>query len=324
MWPMPAVVCTAHTVLGLMENVRRGIYAWPSIARSAFVFDEIHSYSDRMFSYLLRFLSTFRGSPVLLMTATLPPRRRRELAECCSSRNGLETIEGPKDREMAKRYIVRKTNVSDAWEEVELLLKQRGKVLWVVNTVKRAMSLVTEAQNRKLPVQPYHSRYAYRDRLVRHRTVIDGFGRGEPAMLAITTQVAEMSLDLSADLLVSELAPVPAMIQRMGRLNRFAEIPEKIASVLFMAPESPHPYHGEELEAGEQWVNSLADGEAKSQDDLAHEFVRTSSANDKPDESAAKCEWLDGLWSSRKDVRAIEEAGYTIEVVRQEDLARVS
>ena len=28
-WPIPAVVCTAHTVLGLLQNVRRGLYAWP-------------------------------------------------------------------------------------------------------------------------------------------------------------------------------------------------------------------------------------------------------------------------------------------------------
>jgi CRISPR-associated endonuclease/helicase Cas3 len=64
-WPVPAVVCTAHTVLGLLENVRRGIYAFPSILQSVFVFDEIHAFSDRLFSYLLRFLEAFPDASIV-------------------------------------------------------------------------------------------------------------------------------------------------------------------------------------------------------------------------------------------------------------------
>jgi len=70
-YPIPAVVCTVHTVLGMLENVRRGLCAWPSLIRSAFVFDEIHSYSNRLFAYLLRFLTALPGVPNLAYDGNL-------------------------------------------------------------------------------------------------------------------------------------------------------------------------------------------------------------------------------------------------------------
>jgi len=197
-------------------------------------------------------------------------------------------------------------------------------VLWVCNTVARAMELVDKGIAHKLPIQPYHSRYRYRDRLKRHRSVIDGFRPGKPSVFAVTTQVAEMSLDLSADLLVSEVAPVPSMIQRMGRLNRYEEQPRGVCDALFVRPESMLPYGDEDLYGVEEWFQRVANGEPQSQADLAAAFVEVWSQESSPVAQVDYCEWLDGLWRSLKDQRAIEEAGYTVEVIRQEDLDSAS
>ena len=35
--------------IGLMPNNRRGLFLWPALAQSAFVFDKIHAYDDRLF-----------------------------------------------------------------------------------------------------------------------------------------------------------------------------------------------------------------------------------------------------------------------------------
>ncbi len=319
-WPAPVTVCTAHTVLGTLENVRRGIYAWPSFVRAVFIFDEVHAFSNRLFSYLLRFLKDFPGVPVLMMTATLPKERRSAIEEVCRGRGGVLTIHGPAEREAAMRYTLedRATDVASVWDTVMGVYKRGGKILWVCNTVKGAMEVFDQAESLGLKPEAYHSRYRYCDRLKRQRTVIDGF-RSPESMFAITTQVAEMSLDLSADLLVTEYAPIAAMIQRMGRLNRFDTIPESTCPAIFVRPKKAAPYEEEEVALATRWIARLADGKPKSQGDLAEAFLRIDEQNTTvlPIE---RCEWLDGLWYSQRDQRAIEEAGYTVEVVRTEDL----
>jgi CRISPR-associated endonuclease/helicase Cas3 len=49
LWRIPIVACTVDTVLGLVQNNRRGMFGWPALAQSGFVFDEIHSYDDKLF-----------------------------------------------------------------------------------------------------------------------------------------------------------------------------------------------------------------------------------------------------------------------------------
>ncbi len=319
-WPVPAVVCTAHTVLGLLENVRRGIYAFPALMQSAFIFDEVHAFSKKLFSYLLRFLVSFPGAPVLLMTATLPPAKRKALETACHRRGGLDVITGSPQRESAKRYVVRKCSLEEAWSQVQTCLAEGRKVLRVSNTVGRVMAALDRALDGGLPVHPYHSRYRYKDRLKRHRAVIDGFSRWKPPRLGVTTQVAEMSLDLSADLLVSERAPIPSMIQRMGRLNRFDEESKHLGTALFLEPENMLPYDEESLVGVDEWFHAVADGSPKSQSELANAFSEIASKKENLFEPVPYCEWLDGLRRTLKDQRAIEEARYTIEIIREEDL----
>jgi CRISPR-associated endonuclease/helicase Cas3 len=324
-WPAPAVVCTAHTGLGLLQNVRRSLYAWPSLIRSVFVFDEIHAYSPKLFSHLLRFLSVFRSQPVLLMTATLPPDRKRAILNVCEERGGIEIIEGPREREGAPRYILGRAPEEEVWSEIEKILSGGGKILWVLNTVDRAIERTMRAQQRCLPVEPYHSRFRYRDRVARHRKIVDAFRHSRLPLLAVTTQVAEMSLDLSADLLVTEYAPIYALIQRLGRLNRSEDIPAQAKKALFVRPENALPYADKAHENGfwapvENWLDNLADGSPKSQIQLAGAFSDVLTAEAGNFDLDTFCDWLDDPWSSLKDRHSLMEAGYTIDLVREEDL----
>ena len=156
-----------------------------------------------------------------------------------------------------------------------------------------------------LPVQPYHSRYRYRDRLARQRIVIDGFLPENPPMLAVTTQVAEMSLDLSADLLISEYAPVASLIQRLGRVNRFADEPSEIKPALFLQPENAMPYADKQEESSlwesvEQWLGEVATGVPQSQSDLAKAFVEATQKCDHAWKEPLFCDWIDDPWSTSK------------------------
>jgi CRISPR-associated endonuclease/helicase Cas3 len=284
LWSTPLVVCTVDTVLGLLANARRPICALPAILQAGIVFDEIHAFDDRLFGHLLVFLRNFPGLPVLLMTASLPQARLDDLR---AARPDLAVIAGPPGREELERYELRVGTTNDVWPLVAETLSRpdKNKVLWVRNTVDRANCVYAHARERfkNASVDVYHSRFRYEDRSKRHRRVIDRFGDSDQGALLVATQVAEMSLDLSADLLLTDEAPVSALIQRMGRLNRRATpenpIPPKPAIVCAL-PEGEHarlPYDQGDIDDSRRWVKALMHlGRPLSQKDLSDEFGRQS------------------------------------------------
>lgn len=95
-----------------------------------------------------------------------------------------------------------------------------------------AIAVYQQAKAEGLQPLLYHSRFRYGDRVKHHRAVVEAFKQDQP-VLAITTQVAEMSLDLSATLLVTQVADPAGLIQRLGRLN-----PDTVAMpvMLFFIP----------------------------------------------------------------------------------------
>jgi CRISPR-associated endonuclease/helicase Cas3 len=225
LWGTPLIVSTTDTVLGLVANSRRSVYSFPVLMQSAIVFDEVHAFDDELFGHLLVFLENFPNLPMLMMTASLPKERLRAIELV---RPDLYRVSGPPELEEARRYeppLVVATE-SLAWEHIRecLAAPDRGKVLWVRNQVSWAnrtyAQCFQELQNPRLFIGIYHSRFRYKDRVRIQRTVIDEFKRKNSPAILITTQVAEMSLNLSADLLVTDLAPIPPLIQRFGRLNR--------------------------------------------------------------------------------------------------------
>jgi CRISPR-associated endonuclease/helicase Cas3 len=320
-WSTLITSCTVDTVLGLIQNHRRGLYAWPAMAEAAFVFDEIHAYDDRLFAALLRFLTSCRGLPCLLMTASLPEARRAALEETLRGLGEtLDTVTGPADLEALPRY--QRLVSDDAWSVVEQTLNESGKVLWVVNTVDRALKLVDEAKTRGLAPLVYHSRFRYEDRVRQHGRVISAF-RAEGPVLAIATQVAEMSLDLSADLLVTDMAPIAALIQRLGRLNRRATptnlIPPKPFLVVEPGTEAPYKAqdHPNPFAPARKWLELLGMAPL-SQTDLAQAWVSLEEGDTlRPLESA----WLDGGFETTP--RHLRESMPGLMVMLEQDAAAV-
>lgn len=315
-WDVPITVCTADTVLGIIQNSRRSLYSSPAFMNAAFVFDEIHQYDSRMWGALLRFLEFFRGAPVLLMTASLPESRRQSLERLLGG--NLSTISGPSEHETLPRYRLRSSG-SHPWSEVQEVLEQGGKALWVSNTVSRCVEVGKEAEKRfpNLHIIPYHSRYRYCDRLERHNELIEAF-KGHGPVLAVTTQVCEVSLDISADLLVTDLAPIPSLIQRLGRLNRRATEATPPRDAVVLEAPSPLPYDKQDMKAARCWLKQLAD-KPVSQQDLAKAFEAMADENEETGGRAS--EWLDG--GKLTGQAPLREAGYTIPVVREEDTSQV-
>ncbi len=328
-WSTPMVSCTVDTVLGLIQNNRRGLYAWPALAGAAFVFDEIHAYDDKLFGALLRFLEALHGVPVLLMTASLPQIRLEILRNKCQKMGiGLVEIDGPKEIEEIPRYHRQGTiDNQDPLPAIQREYVRGGKILWVCNTVNRAMDAYDRAKVAGLEPILYHSRFRYEDRVQQHQQVIARFKEYEPqAALAICTQVAEMSLDLSASLLVTDLAPVPALIQRLGRLNRRANKGDPTCLFIVIEPVDEAgdpenlPYTAAELDSARRWLGVLPET-GISQLDLAQ--VWEVKIEDSKERRPAYCPsaWLDG--GPITNVLELREGSPGITVIQERDRQRV-
>jgi CRISPR-associated endonuclease/helicase Cas3 len=276
LWGKRYFSATVDQFLSFIEHDYGGLCLLPALADSAVVFDEIHSYDANMWNALISFLQHF-DVPVLCMTATLAPTRRTELARLLrvypddQERADLDDLEAA---ETHPRYHFEPVADEDAaFAQVVDAVKSGQRVLWVVNTVRRCQQLARRLGKVLDGVLTYHSRYKLADRQDRHRATVDSFlapASGEPRpAIAVTTQVCEMSLDLDADVLVTEHAPISSLVQRFGRANRHLRRgPAFRARILTYAPESNLPYERDDLDAAQSFLATYANRDA-SQRDLA-------------------------------------------------------
>uniref|UniRef100_A0A7V4LDL9 CRISPR-associated helicase Cas3 n=1 Tax=Desulfobacca acetoxidans TaxID=60893 RepID=A0A7V4LDL9_9BACT len=316
-WPQQVIACTVDTVLGLLQNQRRALFSFPALAAGAFVFDEIHNYDAKLFGALIRFITTFAGVPTLLMSASLPSHRLQLLQEVLGECLG-EIIKGDNRLETSNRYRLRwLPEPDDCWQEVKNYLEDQRKVLWVCNTVADAVAIYDQALSLTSSVQPllYHSRFRYRDRVEIQEKVLRQFRHSGPT-LVISTQVCEMSLDIDADILVTALAPFPALIQRLGRLNRRGhKDPAPCLIYDFSGPEN-RPYASRELIWARQALTGLFD-QPLSQRRLAQALEAIPLSENIKTYSA----WLDGVWES--DQRPLREGEAAITVILEQDLPQI-
>ncbi|WP_331735855.1 CRISPR-associated helicase Cas3' (plasmid) [Streptomyces anulatus] len=229
-----------------------------AVAGKVVVIDEAHAYDTYMSVYLDRVLEWLGayGVPVVVLSATLPARRRRELAVAYAGA-GPEA-EGFGEVEDASGYplvtcvapglppVVERPAVSgrggQVWLEpledgLDVLVERLGAelvdggcVLVVRNTVQRVLDTAKALRERfgDEVVTVAHSRFVDVDRAMKDAGLLDRFGppgrsgagRSVGPHIVVASQVAEQSLDVDFDLLVGDLCPVDLLLQRVGRLHR--------------------------------------------------------------------------------------------------------
>lgn len=214
----------------LSVPARQANVLYGSILSGALVFDEFHLLEpEKSFQTALHLL---RKSPwpVLIMTATMSKTLRRELCEIIA---GEEVVVGENDLPHIKsqRDTVKHISVEDMPLDGEVLADYLGeRTLVICNRVARAQK-VFEALDNVLSERGddrrrmlLHSRFLPEDRKDKEENVEAWFREGsdEHAVL-VATQVVEAGLDISCDVMHTEISPIDSFLQRIGRSARFAE-----------------------------------------------------------------------------------------------------
>ena len=224
----PVAVLTPYQLLRAAYRLPGYETVLTSVAGSVLIMDEIHAYDPGrlgMFLAVLEDLVTRWGVRVCVITATMPGWLRERLEALLDT----EAVSAPK--EVALQNCRHRIEVLDAsMEDASVLADiaervQAGEsILVAVNTIKQAQRVASALRSHLLPeqVKLLHSRLTGRDRKGREDEVqrlLKAGGKGTP-LAVVATQVIEVSLDLDFDGIVSEPAPLEALIQRFGRVNR--------------------------------------------------------------------------------------------------------
>jgi CRISPR-associated endonuclease/helicase Cas3 len=265
-WSKRFFSATADQFLSFLQNHYKGICLLPVLSECALIVDEVHSFDKPMFASLLSFLKHFQ-IPILCMTATLTPKKKQSLLD-----QGLELYPKEEDRnDVELKELIRsenhprynKTILKNVEQAKDIAIKRfrEGKrVLWVLNTVDRCQKMYDElTKELQTEVHCYHSRFKLQDRKTIHEKTIQAFQGESKKSIAVTTQVCEMSLDLDADVLISEIAPVSSLVQRFGRANRHLKkgLEFRAELYLYKPTGSLKPYNSNEIQIAEKFLNAL-------------------------------------------------------------------
>jgi CRISPR-associated endonuclease/helicase Cas3 len=226
------------TIDQALLSILRSRHAWMRAAflsRHLLVVDEIHA-SDPYMAALTRGLierHLLLGGLALAMSATLGETALAILMN--RERTSIEeaiAVPYPAIRRRSCDYELpqaegRTVNVvvepfEEAASRARAAAMDGQSVLWIRSTVSDAVADFLSFEARGINSLLHHSRYAVEDRTWLDQQLLSIFGLNgnRRSIIAVTTQTAEQSLDIDADLLISDACPADVLLQRIGRLHR--------------------------------------------------------------------------------------------------------
>lgn len=224
-------------------------------SKKVVVLDEVHAYDSYMSQFLymaVKWMGAY-NIPVVILSATLPSEKRKDLIRNYMEGAGYrwkklnkpeslytdayplityndgdqikQEINFPKDKNETKTVTIIKQNSDNITELVDKLIANGGIIGIIVNTVKKSQELYSEFEKIYGDdlVEVLHSAFIATDRIKKEDNLVKMIGKDAVRphkKIIIGTQVIEQSLDIDFDVLITEIAPVDLLIQRIGRLWR--------------------------------------------------------------------------------------------------------
>lgn len=295
----PITVCTIDHLLMALTLTREDHHLIAfNMANSCLVIDEADFYDDFTQANILVLLEILKywNVPVLLMSASLPESVLPSYQKLGFKIDKI--IEDTSDNSRDRFEIKSIKEYSDLEEISDLLdlCVEKGTAIVYANTVDKAVMFYDWFKKRKANPILYHSRFTEPHKKDKEQELINALGKEAwenncANGIAILTQIGEMSINISADIMISELCPIDRLTQRAGRLCRFDKT--KVGELYLLVPQKndlvyPAPY-GEYDRRIKAWIPCDA-------------FVKTSEILDTTSYSAER------LVSLLNHVYAVQES----------------
>jgi CRISPR-associated endonuclease/helicase Cas3 len=222
-------VCTIDQLLRATVVGKHVELAMRAFKEKVVVVDEVAALDEVSLS-LLGALASW-GCPVALLTAACPPPLYARLRGVFPA---LETVpSGPSARPCPPVLVRPRPGVETSSVRPCAPASVGGVVAVLRGTVGRAQATYKTLRERNPEGKTVllHSRFTAEDRAEKEKYLLAALGKNpsdpeqpnpnRPEQLTVVaTQVLEQSLDIDFDCMVTDVAPVEALLQRVGRLHR--------------------------------------------------------------------------------------------------------
>lgn len=227
----PVKVVSPYQMLKAVFQLRGFEGMLTDYVQAAFIFDEIHAYEPARLALILSMVAYLRkhyGARFFVMSATLPTLLRARLQQALDIPPDAIIEADASVYQRFRRHHLHLLSGELLNEGIAPIIAdvQAGKaVLVCANSVRRAQALYQILQDAQVPASQLlliHSRYILKHRIAREEEILRRCAVGVPSqpLVLIATQVVEVSLNIDLDTIYSDPAPLEALLQRFGRVNR--------------------------------------------------------------------------------------------------------
>ncbi|NLR94045.1 CRISPR-associated helicase Cas3' [Flammeovirga agarivorans] len=217
-------ILTPHQLAGLIFGLKGYEAQLLDVKGCDIILDEVHTYNRASQAIVLKLIEVLKGlgCRIHVGTATIPTKLYEEILK----RLGEDTYEVSFNDETLSSYDRHTIHKVDDFEAtfpiLQKAIKAKQKVLVICNRVANAQQMYTTLSELYPDVDTMlvHSKFKKGERNQKEQDLIDHYNTMEEACIVVSTQIVEVSLDISFDIMVTEVAPLDALIQRLGRVHR--------------------------------------------------------------------------------------------------------
>ena len=229
---MPLSVSTADQIFTTAFRYKGYEKIFATLAYSRLVVDEIQSYDPAIVAIILKTLIDLQNihCNFCIVTATLPKMYLDFLCKNIKIKN-LPPIFNSIPRHRVK-LLSKPLSHPDTIDFIINLSIKYTNVLITANTVKIAQEIKKKLNSQNVDSNLLHSMFTYEDRDIKENCILK-----QQKGIWITTQIAEVSLNIDFDVMVTEISSIDSQIQRWDRVWRNRKKPyEDLKSNIYITP----------------------------------------------------------------------------------------